>query len=128
MSVCLSIASDSSGTIEVTINKHGTMNSSDMRMHPVLIILTVTVIQGHTDLDHENNKYSNISQTVQAMPIKFTVKIVRLKIYLIFSQTDDLTLHSRSQVRLKLGEFFLITCTIILIYRTIFNLWHSNLA
>ena len=33
----------------------GMVTASDMRMHHVLIILTMTVIQGHTDLNHENN-------------------------------------------------------------------------
>ena len=33
---------------------------------------------------------------VQAIPIKFAVKIVWLKIYIIFSQSDDLALHSKS--------------------------------
>ena len=37
------------------------------------------------------------------MPIKFAVKIVRLKIYNYdYCQSDDLDLHSRSQKRLKL--------------------------
>ena len=51
-----------------------------MRMHHVLIVLTLTLIQGHTDFNHEieNNKCSIISETIQALPIKFAVKIVRL--------------------------------------------------
>ena len=40
------------------------------------------------------------------MPIKFSVKIVRLKVYVIFSQSDDLDLYSRSQLRLKLNKCF----------------------
>ena len=45
-------------------------------------------------------------ETVQAMPFKFAVKIVRLKVYVytIFSQSDDLALLSRSQLRLKLDK------------------------
>ena len=46
--VCVSFASDSSETIEVIIMKLGTVTASDMRMHHVLIILTLTFIQGHT--------------------------------------------------------------------------------
>ena len=38
------------------IIKLGTVTASDMRMHHVLITLTLTFIQGHTDLSHENNK------------------------------------------------------------------------
>ena len=58
-----------------------------------------------------------------AMPIKFAVKIVYI---IIFSQSDDLALNSRSQLRLK-GDRCL-TCTIIAISQTIFKLWHPNLA
>ena len=72
MCVCVSLASDSSETIEVIIITLGMVTAPDMRMHRTLIILTLTVIQGHTDLDHEN-KCSVISETVQAMPIKFAV-------------------------------------------------------
>ena len=76
MCVCV-LASDSSETIiEVIIIK------LRMVMHHVLIILTVTFIQGHTDLNRENNKCSIISNTVQAIAMKFAVKIVRLKVYI----------------------------------------------
>ena len=34
----------------------------------MLITLTWTFVQGHTDLNHKNNKCSTISETVQAMP------------------------------------------------------------
>ena len=34
------------------------MSASDMRMHHMLIILTLTFIHGHTDLSRENNKCS----------------------------------------------------------------------
>ena len=47
------------------IIKLGTMTASDMIMHHVLITLTLTFIQGHTDLNHENNKCL-ISENVQA--------------------------------------------------------------
>ena len=43
----MSIASDSSETIKVIIIKLGTIIASDMRMHHMLIILTLTFIQGH---------------------------------------------------------------------------------
>ena len=84
-------------TTEVIIIKLGM--ASAMIMHRVLIILTVTFIQGNTDLNHENNKCSNISETVQASPIKFAVK------------SDELALYSRSQVRIKLDKY--LTCTIL---------------
>ena len=41
---------------EVNIIKLGTTTASDMVMYHVLIILTLAFIQGHTDLNHENNK------------------------------------------------------------------------
>ena len=76
----MSLASDSSETIEVMIIKLGTVTASDIRMHRVLITLTGAFIQGHTDLNRKNNKCSIISETVQAMPINFAVKTVRLKV------------------------------------------------
>ena len=56
--------------------KLGMVAASDMRMRHMLIILTLIFIQGHTELNHENSKCLIISETVQAMPIKFVVKIV----------------------------------------------------
>ena len=50
-------------------------------------------MQGLTDLNDDNNKCSIISETVQAMPVKFAdVKIVRLKVFIIFSQSGNLAL------------------------------------
>ena len=74
--VCVSFTSDSSETVEVISIKFGTVPASGMGMHHVLIILTMTFIQGHTDHNEENNKCLIISETIQAMPIKFAVKIV----------------------------------------------------
>ena len=39
------------------------------------------------------------------MPIKFAVKIVQLKIYIIFSQSDDFAFHSKSQLHFKVDNF-----------------------
>ena len=66
--------------VEIIIIKLGMVNSSHMVMHYVLIIFTLTFIQDHTDCNHENNKWSIISKTVEAIPITFAVKIVRLKV------------------------------------------------
>ena len=63
-----------------------------MVMHHVLIVLTLTVTQVHTD--HGNNKCSIISEIIQAIPIKFAVEIIRLKVYIIFSQLDELAINS----------------------------------
>ena len=48
------------------------------------------------------------SGTIEAMPMKFAVKTVRLKVYMAMS--DDLDLHSRSHVHLKLNYF--LTCNV----------------
>ena len=82
----MSLASDSSETGEVIIVRFGTMTTSDMRMYHVLIKLTLTFIQGHTNLNHENNKGLIISETIQAMAMAFAVRIVRLKVYLKMSK------------------------------------------
>ena len=50
-----SVASHISKTSEA-IAEFDTVTASVTRMHHMLIILTVTIIQGHTDLNHENNK------------------------------------------------------------------------
>ena len=80
VSVCVCVASDSSETIKGINIKLGTVTASDMGMHHVVIMLTLTFIQGYTDLNHEINKYLVILKTVQAMPSTFAVTIVRQKI------------------------------------------------
>ena len=84
VSVCVRVsvfmASDSSETVEVIIGTLGTVTALDMIMHHVLITLTLTIIQGHTDPNDENDKCLLISETIQAMRIKFSMKIVRLKV------------------------------------------------
>ena len=94
--VCVTLASDSSETIKVIIITRGTVTASYMVMHLVLIILTLTFIGGRIGINDENNKCSIISEPVQAMHITFAVKIVRLKVYKICSQSNDLALHSKS--------------------------------
>ena len=48
-------------TIEVITIKRGMVTASDMRMYYTLIILTLTFIQGHTDLNHGKKFYYFIS-------------------------------------------------------------------
>ena len=62
-----------------------------MRLHHVLIILTMTVIQAHTALNHESNKCLIISETILVMHIKFAVKVVRLKVYMTIAGPMTLT-------------------------------------
>ena len=51
--VCVLVASDySSETVEVIIDKLGTLAAWDMGMHHVLIVLTLTFIQGDINLKH----------------------------------------------------------------------------
>ena len=111
-SVYVCVASDSSETVEVIIVKVCTVTAFIMRMHHLFILLTLIFLHGHTDLNHENNKCLINSETIQAMPTKLAVKIVRLIIYIMYGhcQSVDLDLCSRSQVHLKL-EYFL-TCDI----------------
>ena len=117
---CVSLASDSSETIEFIITTLGTVIATYMLMRHMFIILTLTSILGHADLHHENNKCSIISETVQAIPITFAVKIFRLKVYIIMYRPDGHPLHSRSQLRLKLDKC--LACTVIAIFRTVFKL------
>ena len=89
--VCLSLTSDSLETVKVIFIKFGTVTASDMRMHHMLIILTFTFIHGHADLYHENINVGIISGTIKAMPIKFVVKIVWLKVYVTIAILITLT-------------------------------------
>ena len=80
-------------------------------MHHVLIILTLTFIQGHIALNHENKNCLIISETIQAMPIKFCCEDSPTTGLYEHGQSDDVDLHSRSQVRLKLD--YSLTCNIL---------------
>ena len=42
------------------------------------------------------------------MLITFAEKIVQLKVYIMFSQSDDLDLHPTSTLRLRLDKFFYV--------------------
>ena len=68
-------------TSESVATKFDTMTTLVTRVHHVLIMLTLILIEGHTGLNHERHTCLIISETVQAMPITFAVKIVRLKVY-----------------------------------------------
>ena len=67
------------------------MTVSVTGMHYVLIILTLTFILGHTDRNHENNKCLIIFENIQAMPIKFGMLIVQLKVYLTIASPLTVT-------------------------------------
>ena len=89
--MCVSLTSDSSEIFEVIIVKLSTLIASVMGMHHVLVILTLAFIQGHTDRNHENNKGLIISETIHDLPIKFSVKIVRLKVCTIIANLKTMT-------------------------------------
>ena len=58
----------------------------------MLSILTLASFQGHTDLILNVRIFRKV---YKAMPIKFAVKIVRLKFYIIvFNYFDDVDIHS----------------------------------
>ena len=59
-------------------------------MHRMLITLALAFIQGRNP-NHENNNCSIISETVEAMAIKFAVKIVRLKVCMTIANVMTLT-------------------------------------
>ena len=75
-------------TAEVVIIKLGTVTASDARMHHVsLLFFTLISIQGHTNLHHESNTFSIISKAGNP-----TYDLHNI------CQSDDLDLHSRSQL------------------------------
>ena len=76
----------------------------------MLIILTLNFIQGHTDLNHENNKCLIISETIQAKPIIFAVKIVWIKVYMTIATLMTLTFIQDHKC-LKLH--YCLTCNIL---------------
>ena len=93
-----------------------------MMMHHVLIILALTFIQGHKNLNHENKKCLIISETKLAMPTKFAVKIVRLKVYMTIGSPMTFSFIQSHKCVSNLHTFqFAIS-------RTIFKLLHSVLA
>ena len=64
-------SSDSSETLEVITIKLGThVIASDMRMYQVSNLFTLTFIQGHIDINHENNmiKVSLIQKLYKQCP------------------------------------------------------------
>ena len=93
LSVCLSSASHISETNTVIAVKFDfvTVSVRECITYQFGFILTFT--QGHTHLNNENNKFycSIISGTIQEMPIRFAVKIVRLRVYMIVASPIALT-------------------------------------
>ena len=62
MCLCVCVYVCPSETIKVNIIKLGAVTTSDMRMHHVLIILTLTFNQGHTDLILNVRKFQKVFQ------------------------------------------------------------------
>ena len=134
VSVCLSLTSDSSETIKVTIIKLGTGTASDIWMHHMLIIWTLSFIRGHTYLNHENNKCLIILKTVQAIPVMFThycEDSPNEGLYNLFFVRWPCPSFKVTTVSINFDTCLTYICTIhviivTVIYWTIFKLWHSN--
>ena len=54
-----------------TSSSNGMVTASNIVMHHMLIILTLTFIQGHTYRNHSNNKCLIDSETLKAIPTTF---------------------------------------------------------
>ena len=102
-------------------------------MHHMLIILTLTLILGHTDLNHEYNTCSNYLRNYSS-----TAHQVCCELYIYcpteglsnLCQYDYLDLLSWSQLRLKLVN--ILTCSLAVIYPTVVKLygiqtWHDDI-
>ena len=77
MCKCVSLGSDSLESVEIIVKLGMVMMVTASRHHNInrFIILTLTIIQGHTYRNHENKKCLIISESIQlqAMPIKFAM-------------------------------------------------------
>ena len=100
--VCPSVASRISETSELIAIEFHTVTASVTRMLHMLIVLTLTFIQGHIIMKIID---LIISETVQAILMKFTLNIFSQKVCIIFSQFD-VDFRSRSQLHLKLDKCF----------------------
>ena len=108
--MCLSHASNSSEIIQVIIIKLGTVAASNALMHYMLIILTLTFIQGHTNLNYANNKCLIISKSIQAMTIKFAVRVVQLRVYMTIASLMTLTfIHGHKCASNKIFKYYIQT-------------------
>ena len=91
------------------------------------VLMTLTFIQGHTDLNHEKDKCLINSETVQAMPIKYAVKIVRPKAYnMPIARPMNLTVIQGHKCVSNVTTFELAVAYTN--YWTIFKQLHSNVA
>ena len=79
-------------------------------MHHVLIILTLTFIQGQADRNHENNNECDYFRNYSSNACHVGWEDSPTKDLCDHCQSDDFDLHSRSHVRLKLDYF--LTCNI----------------
>ena len=124
--VCVSLASDFTETVEVIIVNLGVVTASDMRMHHVLLMLTLTFIQCHTDLNHEKiimfDSFRNCSGNADHVCCEDSRPTNGLSDH---CQSEDFDLHSRSQVRLKLDN--LLICNIWPFLSYYIQTWHDGI-
>ena len=107
----MSLASDSSETVEDI--KLGTVTASGMRMHRVLIILTLTFIQGHKCVSNLTMKIINVFdyfRQYSSNAHQVCCEDSRTEGLYDHCQSDDLDLYSRSQMLLKL--YYFLTCNV----------------
>ena len=126
LSVCVSLASDSSEAIEVIVVKLDTVTASDMALHHVLIILTLTFTQNHTDLNHKINQWSIISEIIlfKQSPSRCE-NSPNIGLYNVFSvrcPCSSLKITTASQT------WQMLTLNYIYYSRSVFKLWHANLC
>ena len=95
---CLSVASHISDTSEAIAVTFDTVAASVMRLHRVLIILTLTFIQGHTDSNHENNKCDYFRKCSSSNPHQVCCEDRPTKGLHDQCQSDDLDLQGHKCV------------------------------
>ena len=87
--VCLSVASQPYLRVsEAKTTKLDTVTASVMRMHHVLIVLTFTFIQDHTDLDRENNSLN--VRLFHKLFKQCPSSLLKVRVYNNLCQSEDL--------------------------------------
>ena len=124
LSVCLSVTSHISETSEAIAITFDTVTASVTRMYHVLIILTLTFIQNHTDINYENNMFDYVRNYSSKSHQVYCEDSLTKGLH-DHCQFDDLELHSRPQVHLKLDYF--LTCHYLGQYLSYYiHTWHDS--
>ena len=102
--VCVSLYKRFLINFQVIFIKFGMLTASDMRLHHILIIFTLTFKVTH--LYYETNKMFDYFWTYSSNTHHVCCEDSPIHGLYDHCQSDDLDLHSRSHVRLKLDYFF----------------------